>query len=162
VRYDADNLGARLNLGDSYRLLGKYAEAKREFDWVLAREASMPQVHYDLALLYLYAPSVPGMTAKQQIAAAIAELNKYKEVKPRDVKDDSDELLQAAKVKEGEINAASAPAAPPPTPSATPSAAPTAAPSAAPTAAPAAPPPATPPPAAPPPAAPPPDAPPAN
>ncbi|APR87094.1 putative Fe-S oxidoreductase [Minicystis rosea] len=114
VRYDGDNVAARLNLGDSYRLLGRYAEAKREFDWVLARDASMPQVHYDLALLYLYAPSIPGMTAKQQIGEAIRELTKYREVKPRDIKDDSEELLNAAKIKEGEINAANAPAAPPP------------------------------------------------
>ncbi|MFT3769217.1 MAG: tetratricopeptide repeat protein [Minicystis sp.] len=116
VRYDPDNVGARLNLGDAYRLLGKYAEAKREFEWVLARDSSMPQVHYDLALLYLYAPSVPGMTAKQQIGEAIRELTKYREVRPRDIKDDSEELLNAAKIKEGEINAANAPAAPPPTP----------------------------------------------
>jgi tetratricopeptide (TPR) repeat protein len=138
VRYDADNLPAHLNLGDSYRLLGKYPEAKKEFEWVLARDAAMPQVHYDLGLLYLYAPSIPGMTAAQQIAEAIRELNKYREVRPRDVKDDSEELLNAAKVREGDIKAQNAPAPPPPPPAA-PSAAPDAG-------APAAPPPAAPPP----------------
>ena len=118
VRYDADNLPAHLNLGDAYRLLGKYGEAKREFEWVLARDASLPQVHYDLGLLYLYAPSVPGMTSKQQIAEASRELTKFREVRPRDAKDDSEELLNAAKIKEGEIAAASAPAPSPPPPAA--------------------------------------------
>jgi tetratricopeptide (TPR) repeat protein len=147
VRYDADNLPAHLNLGDTYRLLGKYAEAKREFEWVLARDASLPQVHYDLGLLYLYAPSIPGMTAKQQITEAIRELTKYREVRPRDIKDDSEELLNAAKIKEGEINAANAPVAPPPPPP------PTGAPAAPPATGAAdagAPPPAAPPPATPP------------
>lgn len=116
VRYDADNLPAHLNLGDAYRLLGKYGEAKRELEWVLAHDASLPQVHYDLGLLYLYAPGVPGMTSKQQAAEATRELTKFREVRPRDAKDDSEELLNAAKIKEGEIAAASAPApAPPPT-----------------------------------------------
>jgi hypothetical protein len=67
------------------------------------------------------------MTAKQQIAEAIRELTKFREVRPRDEKDDSEELLNSAKIKEGELNAASAPAPPPPpAPSGSPSAAPNA------------------------------------
>jgi tetratricopeptide (TPR) repeat protein len=113
VHYDADNLAGHLNLGDAYRLLEKYGEAKHEFEWVLAHDASMPQVHYDLGLLYLYAPGIPGMTAKQQIGEAIREITKFREVRARDEKDDSEELLNSAKIKEGELAAASAPAAPP-------------------------------------------------
>src|SRR5262249_21698989 len=109
VKYDADNLPGHLNLGDAYRLMQRYGDAKREFEWVLAHNASLPQVHYDLGLLYLYAPSIPGMTAKQQIAEAIRELTKFREVRARDEKDDSEELLNSAKIKEGEINAASSP-----------------------------------------------------
>jgi Tfp pilus assembly protein PilF len=129
VKYDADNLAAHLSLGDTYRLLERYADAKREFEWVLARDASLPQVHYNLGLLYLYATSIPGMTAKQQVAEAIRELTKFREIRPRDAKDDSEELLNSAKIKEGEINAANAPPAPAtppaaPAPSGTPSAAP--------------------------------------
>ncbi len=117
VRFDAENLAGHLNLGDAYRLLaGRAGDAKREFEWVLAHDASMPQVHYDLGLLYLYAPSIPGLDAKHQIAEAIRELTKFREVRARDEKDDSEELLNSAKIKEGEINAASAPAAPPPPP----------------------------------------------
>jgi Tfp pilus assembly protein PilF len=112
VRYDADNLAGHLNLGDAYRLVQKYGDAKREFEWVLAHDAGLPQVHYDLGLLYLYAPSVPGMTGKQQIAEAIKELNRFRELRSRDEKDDSEELLNSAKIKEGEINAASAPVTP--------------------------------------------------
>jgi tetratricopeptide (TPR) repeat protein len=161
VRYDGDNLPAHLNLGDAYRLLGKYTDAKREFEWVVARDSSLPQVHYDLGLLYLYAPSIPGMTAKQQITEAIKELNKYREVRPRDIKDDSEELLNAAKVREGEIAAASAPVTPPPppTPPTIPGAPPAGdagAPAAPPPGAPPAAPPGAAPPAAPPGAAPPP------
>jgi tetratricopeptide (TPR) repeat protein len=127
VRYDENNLPAHLNLGDAYRLLGRYGDAKREFDWVLAHDASLPQVHYDRGLLYLYAPSVPGMTAAQQADEAVNELTKFREVRARDERDDSEELLNAAKNKVGEIKAASAPAPPPPPP---PGAAPSAAPAA--------------------------------
>ncbi len=59
VRYDADNLAGHLNLGDAYRLLQRAGDAKREFEWVLAHDASLPQVHYDLGLLYLYRPEHP-------------------------------------------------------------------------------------------------------
>jgi tetratricopeptide (TPR) repeat protein len=106
VRFDADNLPAHLALGDAYRLLGRYTDAKREFDWVIAREPGLPQVHYDLGLLYLFAPSIPGMSQKQQIAEAINELKKFQEVRRKGEPDDSDELLNRAKLKESEINAA--------------------------------------------------------
>ncbi|MRG93230.1 tetratricopeptide repeat protein [Polyangium spumosum] len=119
VKFDSDNLPAHLALGDTYRLLGRYGDAKREFEWVLARDASMPQVHYDLSLLYLFAPSVPGMTAKQQVAEAISELKKYQELRRKGVRDDSDELLQRAKLKEGELAAAAAAAVEAPAPVAT-------------------------------------------
>jgi tetratricopeptide (TPR) repeat protein len=112
VRYDSENIAAHLNLGDCYRLLGRWADAKREFEWVLARDASLPQVHYDLGLMYLFAPSIPGMTAKQQVAEAQKELKKFQELRKKDVPDDSDELLNRAKLKEGELSAASAPATP--------------------------------------------------
>ena len=112
VKFDSDNVAARLNLGDAYRLLGRYPDAKREFEWVLARDASLPQVHYDLGLMYLFAASIPGMTAKQQVAAATSELKKFQELRRKDESDDSDELLNRAKLKEAELNAASSAAQP--------------------------------------------------
>jgi tetratricopeptide (TPR) repeat protein len=119
VRYDSENVPARLSRGDAYRLLERYADAKREFEWVVAREASSPQVHYDLGLLYLFAPSIPGMTPKQQVAEAMKELKKFQELRSKGEADDSEELLNRAKLKEGEINAAAVAAQPtPPTPAA--------------------------------------------
>ena len=114
VKFDAESIPAHLNLGDAYRLLQRYADAKREFDWVVAHDASLPQVHYDLALLYLYAPSLPGMTPKTQVGEAIKELKKFQDVRSKSESDDSDELLNQAKLKEGEFTAAAAAAAPPP------------------------------------------------
>jgi Tfp pilus assembly protein PilF len=152
LAFDSENVGAHLNLGDAQRLLGNYPEAKKHFEWVLAHDASLPQVHYDLGLMYLFAPSIPGMTAQQQVSEATKELKRFQDLRKKGEADDSDELLNRAKLKEGELAAAKAAAeAPPPapTPSATPSAAPSAAPAAPPaeSAQPAAPPaPAAPPP----------------
>jgi tetratricopeptide (TPR) repeat protein len=118
--FDAENVAVRLNLGDAYRLLGRYDLAKQEFSWVVAKDASLAQVHYDLGLLYLFAPSIPGLTPKQQVREATAELKKFQELRDRSVTDDSDELLNRAKLKEGEIDAATqaqtAPAAVEPAP----------------------------------------------
>jgi tetratricopeptide (TPR) repeat protein len=112
VRYDSEHIAAHLNLGDAYRLLERYTDAKREFEWVLARNPNLPQAHYDLGLLYLFAPSIPGMTAKQQVAEATKSLKRFQELRNKSESDDSEELLNRAKLKEGELNAASA-AAPP-------------------------------------------------
>ncbi len=156
VHFDADNLAAHLNLADCYRLLGMYAEAKKEFDWVLSRDQSLPQVHYDLGLLYLFAPNCTpvgggapanpcfsGLTPLAQVQEATKELKKFQDLRQKGESDDSDELLNRAKLKEGEIVAAQQAAAPPPPPppaeSGTPAAG-SAAPTAAPTAAPASPP----------------------
>jgi tetratricopeptide (TPR) repeat protein len=117
VRFDAEHVAAHLNLGDAYRLLERYGDAKREFDWVVMRNPNLPQVHYDLGLLYLFSPSLQGMTPKQQVAEAIKSLKKFQELRRKGEPDDSEELLNRAKLKEGELNAATAaeqPAAPPP------------------------------------------------
>lgn len=114
VLFDNRHLPAHLNLGDAYRLLGRYPEAKTQFDWVMKKDKSLPQVHYNLGLLYLFAPSVPGMTPMQQIKAAMASLKKYQDLRPKGIKDDSEELLQRAKLKKGELEAQAAAAAPPP------------------------------------------------
>lgn len=116
VRYDSEHVPAHLALGDAYRVLSRFPEAKREFDWVLARQPNLPQVHYDLGLLYLVAPTISGMTALDQVGAAIAELKKFQEVRPKSMVDDSDELLSRAKLKEAEMKASLAPAEPPPAP----------------------------------------------
>lgn len=131
--FDSENVAAHLDLGDAQRLLGNYPEAKKHFEWVLARDASLPQVHYDLGLMYLFAPSIPGMTAAQQLAEATKELKRFQELRKKGESDDSDELLNRAKLKEGELAAEKAAAEPPPAapaPSAAASAVPSSAPSA--------------------------------
>ncbi|NUO50578.1 MAG: tetratricopeptide repeat protein [Polyangiaceae bacterium] len=114
LRFDSTHLPAHLVLGDVYRLQSKYAEAKQRFDYVVSKDASLPQVHYNLGLLYLFAPSIQGMTPMQQVDAATASLKKYQELRPKGESDDSDELLNRAKLKRGELEAAKAAAAPVP------------------------------------------------
>ncbi len=116
VRFDSEHVAAHLGLGDAYRVLSRFPEAKREFEWVLAREPNLPQAHYDLGLLYLVAPSIQGMTALEQVMAATASLKKFQEVRTKNLGDDSDELLTRAKLREAEIKASMAPADTPPPP----------------------------------------------
>jgi len=106
IKYDADNLGAHLSLGDAYRLTGQYQAAKQEFDWVKSRDSSQAAVHYNLGLLYLFAPSVPGMGKRQQVMAAISSFNQYKKLRGKAADDsDVDELLNRANLKKAEIDA---------------------------------------------------------
>lgn len=114
VRFDGDNVPARLALGDAYRLAGNTPAALREFAWVKAREPAQAEVYYNLGLLYLFAPEVAGLTPKAQVEAATEALKKYQEVRPKGRQDDSDELLGRAKLKLGELEAAAAAAAAPP------------------------------------------------
>jgi len=115
LRYDTNNVIAHLNLGDCYRLASRIPEAKAQFDWVLAHDTSLAQVHYDLGLLYLFAPSIPGMDPKRQTDEAIAEINKYQQMRGKlaaGQSDDSEELLNRAKQKQADIQAQASAKAP--------------------------------------------------
>nr|MCU0681995.1 hypothetical protein [Polyangiaceae bacterium] len=60
------------------------------------RDASLPQAQYSLGLLYLFAPSMPGMDTKQQINASIAAFERYQQLRGKPQpgsSDDSDQLL---------------------------------------------------------------------
>ncbi|MCC6645410.1 MAG: tetratricopeptide repeat protein [Polyangiaceae bacterium] len=120
LKYDATQVQAHLNLGDAYRILGRGADAKRELDWVLAKDPNMPQVHYSLGLLYLFSKSLPGMDEKAQLSAAVASLEKFQALRGQPTKgqtDDSDQLILRAKVRLEALDAAAkAAAAPPPAP----------------------------------------------
>jgi tetratricopeptide (TPR) repeat protein len=105
AQYDDDNPAIRLSLGDAYRLTGKFDLAKREFEWVRQKQPNEPQVHYNLGLLYLFAPSVPGMTPKQQVEAAMESITKFKELRRKTDPDDHEELLRRATLKKSEIDA---------------------------------------------------------
>jgi tetratricopeptide (TPR) repeat protein len=121
LRYNHDHVIGHLNLGDAYRLLGRAADAKREFDYVAAKDTSLAQVQYSLGLLYLFS-TVPGMDEKAQVESAIAALEKFQQLRGKpaagsSATDDSDQLLVRAKAKQSEIQAkAAAAAAPPPAP----------------------------------------------
>jgi tetratricopeptide (TPR) repeat protein len=107
IRHRADHLLAHLNLGDAYRLMGKTTEARRELEWVLRKDPSAYQVHYDLGLLYLFSENIPGVTPEQAVNRAIEELETYKKKRPRkdSVGDDTDELITRAKTKKGLLEA---------------------------------------------------------
>jgi tetratricopeptide (TPR) repeat protein len=113
VRYDSDHLLAHLNLGDAYRLLGKTAEARRELEWVQKKDPQLAQVHYNLGLLFLFSDSVPGATPARATELAIAELEQYKKMRPRQAgsNDDTDELITRAKAKKAMLEAGAAEAA---------------------------------------------------
>lgn len=113
IRYDNDHLLAHLNLGDAYRLLGKTDQAKREFEWVHRTDPQLAQVHYNLGLLYLFSPSVPGMSPLEATSKAISEFEEYKKKRPRQAgkNDDTDELITRAKAKKALIEASAADAA---------------------------------------------------
>ncbi len=117
IRYQRDNVIAHLYLADAYRLLGKTTEALREFNWVLAADPGMVQVHYDLGLLYLFSEEVPGVSRVRAAELAIEAFETYAAKRSRAPvggTDDTDELIARAKAKKAVLESeASAPPAPP-------------------------------------------------
>jgi len=111
LKFDAANLGAHLSLGDAYRLTGEYARARQEFDWVKQQNGGLPAVHYNTGLLFLFAPSIEGMSPKEQLDTAIASLEKFKELASKAERGDVEELFALAKSKKAEIDALAAAAA---------------------------------------------------
>ena len=108
LRYQSDNMVAHLNLADVYRLSNRPELAKQEFEWVLARDSGQIQVHYNLGLLYLFSDAFPGMTAMQQVNAAIHSLERYKELRGRAVSSqgsDVEQLLLRARAKKAMLEA---------------------------------------------------------
>jgi Tfp pilus assembly protein PilF len=107
VKFAPKNALAHLNLGDCYRLLGRVADAKKELDVAMSLDSSLPQTHYALGLLYLFAPQYPGMSETDKLGAAIKELNTYKTMRgpkaPPGVQDDVEELIARAQQKQKEI-----------------------------------------------------------
>jgi tetratricopeptide (TPR) repeat protein len=106
LRFEQENLLARLNLGDAYRLLGRANEAKQQLEWVAEKDPKLPQVRYSLGLLYLFGDSIPGVSPKDAATKAIAAFEEYKRLRPRSAvgqADDADELITAAKSKKAVI-----------------------------------------------------------
>ncbi len=108
VKYAPENAIAHMNLGDCYRLQQRYADAKRELDRALQLDSTLLGAHYALGLMYLNAPSYPGMDQKAQVAAAIRELEQYKSMRgvhaPPGTSDDIDDLVARAHDKQNQLN----------------------------------------------------------
>ncbi|HEY1958477.1 MAG TPA: tetratricopeptide repeat protein [Polyangiaceae bacterium] len=108
VKYAPENAIAHMNLGDCYRLQQRYADAKRELDRALSLDSTLLGAHYALGLMYLNAPSYPGMDQKAQVAAAIRELEQYKSMRgphaPPGTSDDIDDLVARAHDKQNQMN----------------------------------------------------------
>ncbi len=124
LSYDASNPLVHLDLGDGYRLQGRPADALKHLQWVLSKDSTIAEAHYNLGLLYLFSTGVPGTTPTSAIDKAIAELELFKSMRPRTkagAGDDTDELLSRAKNKKAILQAEAN--APPP--DAQPAAAPT-------------------------------------
>ncbi len=114
LRYDRDNILARLNLGDAYRLLGRPADAKVQLEWVAQKEPRLAQVHYSLGLLYLFSAEIPGISPKEATERATGYLEQYRSLRPRSgpgQADDAEELITAAKSKKAMLEAQQAEAA---------------------------------------------------
>jgi tetratricopeptide (TPR) repeat protein len=115
LSYANSNVLVHLNLGDAYRLLGRPDESIKQLDWVSKADPSLAQTHYNLALVYMFSPQIPGVTPKQAIDKAIGELETYKKMQPHTrpgAGDDVDELLSRARNKKAILEATEAEAAP--------------------------------------------------
>ncbi len=110
IKFSPQNALAHMNLGDCYRLLTRYADAKKELDTALSLDSSLAAAHYDLGLMYLFAQNYPGMNATDQVAAALRELNTYKTMRgPKPVpgvNDDIDELISFGTQKQKDLQMA--------------------------------------------------------
>ncbi|MDP9151577.1 MAG: tetratricopeptide repeat protein [Myxococcota bacterium] len=108
ARYAPNVPVVHLDLGDCYRLLGRAADAKAELDKAISMDSTLAGVHYDLGLLYLFSPSVPGVTNQDdQLTKAIHELELFRSMRgaktAKGAGDDVDELLSTAKRKQNEL-----------------------------------------------------------
>ncbi len=107
VKFAPQSAIAHMNLGDCYRLATRWADAKKELDTALSLDSSLAAAHYDIGLMYLFAPNYPGMTALDQVAAALRELNTYKTMRgPKPVpgvNDDIDELISFGTQKQKDL-----------------------------------------------------------
>ena len=115
VKFAPQSAIAHMNLGDCYRLAGRWADAKKELDQSLALDSSLMGAHYAMGLMYRFAPSFPGMDQKGQLNAALREFNTYKQMRgPKaaaGVSDDIDDLIAGTTNDLNALNVASAPVA---------------------------------------------------
>jgi Tfp pilus assembly protein PilF len=112
AKFAPQNGLAHLNLGDCYRLLGRPADARRELEQALSLDSSLFLVHYNLGLLFLFSPSIPGLSAGDQVQASISAFERFKTARSKGIGDDVEDLLSRAKAKQAELKGGVAGAAP--------------------------------------------------
>jgi Flp pilus assembly protein TadD len=111
LHYAPKSAIAHNDLGDCYRVLGRGADAKSQFDTASSLNSTLPEVHYNLGLLYLYGGSgIPGVSGDEdQVTKAIAEFDTYKQMRQaqpvQGQKEDVDQLESTAKQKLATIQA---------------------------------------------------------
>jgi len=155
VQYNSGSVEAHLALGDAYRLGTKPAEAKKEYQWVIAATGAPANLkalaQYNMGLLYFLTPGIDGLSDVQRYDKSVEFWNQYKSAKgtaagpswPQDVEDLMEQARRARLAAEaaGKGGGGTAPkpatTAPPATTPAKPAASAPAATSAAPAASPA-------------------------
>jgi tetratricopeptide (TPR) repeat protein len=70
---------AHLNLGAAYRGAGQLVKAQMSFNQALRLRPTYPAAQFNLGVLFLDAPSFPGMDYLQQMNRAVAYFNAYKQ-----------------------------------------------------------------------------------
>ena len=104
LRFDTNNVSLP-EPGDCYRLAGRIAEAKAQFDWCSRTTLAGAGALRPRPALSLRAEH-PRMDAKRQTDEAIAEINKYQQMRGKlaaGQSDDSEELLNRAKQKQADL-----------------------------------------------------------
>lgn len=110
LQYEPSNLIVHVNLGDAYRLLGKPKDALQHLRWVSRKDPELASTYYNLGLVFLFSPEVPGLTEAEAIVEAIGAFEKFKKLEPRAARgegDDVNELLARAKNRKSILEALS-------------------------------------------------------
>lgn len=96
---------AHLNYGAALRGAGEYLKAYNELLRAKQLRPTYPDVHYNLGVLFLDAPSFPGMDLLQQMDKAVEHFNTYKKQVATLASDDpvDDFIREAQKKHEKEV-----------------------------------------------------------
>jgi len=105
VQYQSGNVEAHLALGDAYRLGTKPAEAKKEYQWVIAATGAPANLkalaQYNLGLLYFLSPGIDSMSNIQRYDKSVEFWNQYKTAKGTasgpSWPQDADDLIEQAR-----------------------------------------------------------------